>query len=873
MAARDFPDFDRIDRVVRRALDRPPSEREAFIARTCGADVELCERVARVLDLATEDAPDLAPGAGFRALEDLDLDQRGGADLTGARLGPWRVLDEIGRGGMAIVFRAERADGAYRQQVAVKLLRRTLSVSAAEDRFEQERRVLARLEHPSIARLIDGGTTTDGLPYIVMEYVNGEPIHRYCDQRKLSIEARLDLFLQVCEAVQFAHRQLIVHRDIKPANILVTPDGTPKLLDFGIAKLLESDGDSADMTTTLLTHRMLTPQYASPEQILGEPVSTATDVYALGLLLYELLCGHRARVIDGQRPTALERSVRETRPTSPSLACASDRNTGGTGDRPSAEQIAAARGTTPARLYRRLRGDLDNVVMMALRREPQRRYATAQQLADDTVCFLGLRPVKARPDSLLYRLNRYLRRHIVGVSATTAALAAVALTVVYYTAELAAERDAARDAAERARVESAKVEQVSNFMTGLFEASRPDESLGREQSARDLLDRGLERIEELDDEPEVQARVLSVIGKTLHRLGDYPGAEALYRRVLDIRQELFGAKHLQIAESLNDLGVALKDRGRLESAGQILSRAVEMRRALPQSPEEDLAISVEELGRLLREQGRLLDAKALFEEGLAIRRRVYGEAHSETLSSLNSVAMMYRDLGDPVTALERFGELVDGYRKVKGERHPWTAISMGNMAGALTDLERWDEAEALLQDALSIERETLGADHVSTAITLNKLGTVHRELGRLEASINDLQEAVRIGRSGWGEQHPRLATFLLNLGRTELARGEFAAATKSLEKSVAMHRSFFDEADWRTAEAIGWLGELKARTGQLDEAESLMLASHAALLRAKGADAAPTREARERMLRLYAAQGEDAKASRFRARLEPSPDS
>lgn len=865
MAGDGFRDFDRVDSLVRRALEQPPEYRDQFLRKHCGSDSELLARAHEILALAIDNAGDFAPGAGLQALHAL---RKCSPTSAGERLGAWRILDIIGRGGMAEVYLAERADGAYKQRAAIKLLYRSGSAGNHEKRFHHERNLLALLEHPNIARLLDGGVTRDGRSYIVMEYVKGERIDRYCDEQNLSIDERLALFLDVCDAVQFAHRQLIVHRDIKPSNILVTANGEPKLLDFGIAKLLESDSTDVDMTQTLVANRILTPQYASPEQVLGEPVSAATDVHALGLLLYEMLCGSRARNINSSEPRAIEHAVCDTEPIRPSLACIEKRPEGSEAPRSKPEEIASCRRLSPTRLQRRLRGDLDNIVMMALRREPQRRYATAQQLADDIRSFLAKRPIRARPNSLPYRIDRYVRRHPTGIAVSVATIAAITLTVGFYTERLARERDVAREAAERARVESVRAERVSSFLTGLFEASQPDQALGQELSARDLLDEGLNRIDELDAEPEVQGRLLAMIGKTHLRLGDYAKAEPVIRRALSVREAYFGADHVQVADSLNDLGVVLKDLGRYEAAEQALIRAVQLRRNLPDADDADLAISVEELGRLLREQGKLAEAKVLFEEGLAIRRSVYGDDHGETLSSLNSVAMMYRDLGDPSTAMARFRELVDGYRRIKGERHPWTASAMTNMARALIDLERWEEAIAILKQALSIKLETLDTDHISIAFTLNHLGVAELGDGRLTDARARLLETIRIARASLGESHPWLAAFLMNHGRIELAAGEPTLAERVLRESLAMHEQHFEEDDWRIAEVKGWHAQSLAELGQLEYAESELLASYRQLSIQRGPEDPSVQRLESYLIDFYIAQDRHAEAESLRGTLE-----
>lgn len=551
MGRERFSGFERADSIFWRALEQLPEDRDAFVREACGSDTELLAEVQELLALALRESGSLAPGGGLRAAlmrrHVVGVDQA----RAGERFGPWRIRDEIGRGGMALVYLAERADGAYRQQVALKLLRRIGGPESVEQRFERERSLLAQLEHANIARLLDGGTTEDGRSYIVMEYVEGEPIDRYCDAQQLSIAERLEIFLAVCDAVQFAHRQLIVHRDIKPTNILVTPDGVPKLLDFGIAKILEPESDLDDPTRTRLGDRMLTPQYASPEQVLGEPVSIATDVHALGLLLYELLSGHRARKIDSTRPSEIEKAICDTLPPVPSLACVTDVPAGTDRGALSPTRVAAARGQTPTRLKRTLRGDLDNIVMMALRREPERRYATAEQMAGDIRNFLALRPVRARPDTAAYRVERFVRRHATGVVISLGVAVLIAATAGYYTDRLARERNAAELAGEQARIEAEQAEQVTDFLVDLFRAAEPDRPADQLPDTEKLLELGAERaMDESSAPPEVRLRMLEVMGYVYMEQGRFDQARPLLDEAVSLARTLHSEQPRELAEAL-----------------------------------------------------------------------------------------------------------------------------------------------------------------------------------------------------------------------------------------------------------------------------------------------------------------------------------
>ena len=503
-----------VETLFAAALEQAPEARDSFVEAAVDASDEVREDVASLLHAHARESGQLE--ASVRAAAGVAIEQADPLAGGDARIGPYRVLRRLGTGGMGTVYLAERADAQFRQQVALKVVNRHLVNDEIVRRFRTERQILADLDHPNIAHLLDGGTTADGLPYLVMEYVVGERIDAYCNARALALRERLALFLAVCDAVQYAHRNLVIHRDIKPSNILVTPDGAPKLLDFGIAKLMGT-GAERGAALTRADERLMTPEHASPEQVRGEPVTTGSDVYALGILLYHLLTGERPYTPDDGSVAALERAICETAPDKPSTVVMRAATRAGNAAAPAPVPVPA-----PRRLARALTGDLDNIVLMALRKEPARRYASAAQMAEDVRRYLDQRPVIARPDTWSYRTAKFLRRHTASVTAAAAVVVVLAAVVVYYTQRLAGERDRAQDAERRAVRETETSKRVSDFLVELFRVSDPDKARGETITAREILDRGAERIDqELDDEPEVQAQLMDTMGLVYRSLGLY----------------------------------------------------------------------------------------------------------------------------------------------------------------------------------------------------------------------------------------------------------------------------------------------------------------------------------------------------------------
>src|SRR3984957_15640351 len=462
--------------------------------------------------------------------------------MTGRRIGPYRVLRTLGAGGMGEVYLAERADAEFEQQVAIKVVHSGAVGRGASSRLKIERQILAQLDHPNIAHLLDGGTLPDETAYIVMECAAGTPLDAYCDALPLDVAARLELFQTVCAAVHYAHQNLIVHRDLKPSNILVTRSGVPKLLDFGIAKLL--DDRQARHHTLAVTHadlRIITPDHASPEQVRGQAITTASDVYVLGVLLYKLLAGIGPYVIPSTRLTQIERAICEKDPPPPSEMVSADESS-------ESKSIAEARGTSAKRLRRTLDGDLNNIVLMAMRKEADRRYGSAEQLSGDIQRYLEGKPVIARRDTVSYRTSKFVKRHWLPVSAAAAAtfmIVAFSVTTYEQSLRIAAERDRAAQQRERAEHERARAEEVSSFLVNLFKLSDPEENRGNQVTARELLDSGAKRLEAgLQNQPETKAALLSTVGAVYDSLGQFKDALPILDEALHLQGPSHDGSHI-----------------------------------------------------------------------------------------------------------------------------------------------------------------------------------------------------------------------------------------------------------------------------------------------------------------------------------------
>jgi serine/threonine-protein kinase len=783
-------------------------------------------------------------------------------------IGPYRILRELGHGGMGSVYLAVRADEQFHKRVALKVIRSGADSADVVRQFRRERQILAGLDHPNIARLLDGGTTDDGLPYLVMEYVEGKPLLEYCDARSLTVNQRVVLFQAVCAAVQHAHRNLIVHRDIKPGNVLVGEDGAPRLLDFGIAKILNPELTSESAPPTAI---VMTPEYASPEQARGDQVTTATDVYSLGVVLYELLTGHRPYRLTSRQPLDVLRAVAEQEPEPASVAVGrtDDVTAPSSGRRvPSTPaEVASTREGTTEKLRRRLRGDLDKILMKALRKEPALRYPSVEALSEDIRRYLTGLPVAARKATIRYRAGKLARRHTLAVVSSAVIvllLAGLAATMTIQSARIAAERDRAereRDAAEKER---RTAERVSAFLADLFKLSDPSQARGREITAREILERGAGRIRrELAEEPEAQARLLLVIGSVYEELGRYDEAEELLKDALAARERAATSDELEIAKAMSGLANVLRRKGDYAGAVTLHEKILEIRRRRLGGDHADVASTLNNLAAVRYSMGEHAEAARLYEESLRIRRIALGNEDIKIAQSLGNLGLALGAMGDP-RAEAYLTEALTLVRKLEGDDHPGVTRTLYNLAATLANNGKHEEAEARLREALAIQVRLLGRGHPDVAMTMNGIGRTLVEKGRLAEAGDAYREALGIARAKLPATHVTTAGSLEGLGRLETLQGRPAAGEPLLREALGMLRKLFPEGGGDVAELQGELGENLLMQRRFAEAEPLLLAAYG-FARSRPGPAA--RASVDRLVRLYDRWRRDDEARRYRAEL------
>jgi serine/threonine-protein kinase len=825
----------RVEGLFRAALEVDPELRDAFIDGSIQGDPALAAEL-RALLVAYERAGDddfLAP---------LDLDQAAGlldpdesALRPGDETGGYVIARELGSGGMGVVYLAERTDPELRQRVALKILRQDMATAPLRRRFLRERRILARLQHPNIASLLDGGMTGDGRPFLAMEYVEGEPITQYCDRHRLSVDDRIRLFMDACAAVQYAHQSLVVHRDLKPGNILVSADERVKLLDFGIAKLLDPDTDEGVVTTTAAGQRALTPEYAAPEQVSGEQVTTATDVYSLGVVLYELLSGRRPHRFEARTLEVVARVLREQEPAPPSAAVP-----GTSGD------IAAARGTTPERLRHRLAGDLDAIALTALRREPGQRYISAVALRDDLRRHLAGLPVSARRYTWLYRAARFVRRNRATVAVGALALLSLAGG---FTAVALQERETARQR-DLALREADKAASVSAFITGLFQLADPAQVRGEQVTVRESLDSARAWIgRELVDRPELRVEMAHQLGEIYFRLGHYEEARRLWESAVRAGVAHYGENSETVLYTMLSLVKALENLDHGDSAESLARRSLLVFRGLPTLRDRDWAATnvLQRLANTLRLRGRHGDAEALITEALGTLPPGHeGAPHRRTVL-LTTLAHVRRARGDPAGAEAIHREVLATRQGVWGTEHPEVANALVNLAGALMDQRRYGEARMHFETGLAIRRKLQGETHPDYALDLGGLAELLRRSGRIDSATHLYSRALELQRAAFPPGHFRLVTTMFGLGELLIEQSRFAEAEPLLRESVETGVIVLGARHSRVGEARSSLGLTLARLGRHTEAEPHLVLGHEILAATLGADAAPTRRALQRL--------------------------
>jgi len=796
----DRASYARLRELFHAAVELPPDEQARFLA---GLESEERGELAELLAASAKTGD---PIAALAPIDDV-------VDLSGQRVGAWQLEKLIGQGGMGAVYLAARADGVVRQRAAVKLVHPALASASLHRRFQNERQVLASLEHPGIARLLDAGATDDGHPYLVMEYVDGNEIERHCAERNLGIDDRLTLFRGVCSAVEYAHRNLIVHSDIKPGNVLVSEDGQPKLLDFGIAKLLADEGNDITQAGAI----RFTPAFASPEQLAGRPVTTATDIYSLGVLLYRLLTGHHPYELDGLPLSGVARIVTDETPRPPSAVV----------ERSQARALA---------------GDLDTIVLAALRKEPDRRYASVAAMAEDVRRHQQGLPVLARGDSLRYRAGKFVRRNRLATIAITLAIISLiggAGIATWQAREARRERD-------RARIEAHNAEEMNRLLRSTLTSADPVRGQGREIKVVELLTGASKRLgTELAGQPELEANLRETLGETWRNLGlgveaerEFDRAVALHRRAHDVN----GAARAQALRA-----VARREQGKFADA------EFDLREALKILRDSDPFATTQALDALLvtlRHEGRYDEAIAAGNEATSLLRTRFPNERASLASVLNNLALCYGEQGKFAEAEKLHRESIALIRKARGSRHPQTAEAIANLAGVLDMQGRLAEAEPLYHEALQTQEALLGETHPDFLRTLtsyaNLLWLMHRpaEAEPLARRARDLAARVL------GPDHP-IAAYAENiLGGILLDLNRAREAEPVIRSSLEKRRRTLPHGHWLIASAQSNLGAALLAEGRLDDAEKELREAYATLRADRGPDHEKTKLTAERLAQL-----------------------
>jgi eukaryotic-like serine/threonine-protein kinase len=713
-------------------------------------------------------------------------------ELVGKKIGPYLIESEIGRGGMGAVYKAVRADEHFEKRVAIKLIKRGFDTDDIIKRFRHERQILAALDHPNITRLLDGGATEDGRPYLVMDFVEGSPLTKYCEKAQLSLNDRLKLFLEVCSAVTYAHQNLVVHRDIKPSNILVTGESVPKLLDFGIAKLIVPN--NASQTLGKSATQMMTPEYASPEQVLGQPVTTAADIYSLGVVLYELLTGQKPFKLKSTSPLEITRVITDSTPPRPSTIVTHGKQ----------------KDLSKAVISSQLRGDLDNIVLMAIRKEPERRYSSVEQFAADVDRHLKGMPVRARQDTLSYRTSKFVQRHTAAVAAGTGLVFALA-------AGLAATRRQARIA----RRQRDKAERINQFLQKMLASADP-RAEGKDVKVTEVLRIAGESLEsDFDRQPDITADLDNTLGMTYLNLGQFDAAEMHLRRALETRLAIFPRSSLEVAGSLNNYGKLLVEKGDLDEAERLYREALRTFRQRLGNYDLEVAKIVENIAYLVGLKARYEESIELYDQVLEILRHVLGENDPEVARIMGKLGNVMSVMGKREDAEPLQRRALEILSFIHEPGHPDVASATFNLVGTIY-AKKPEEAEELAHESLETCRRILGDEHVDTVWARYNLAYVLINRERYSEAERHIREALERRDANLPDKHAVIGSCLLLLGRTLMAQGHLDEAYAALQECLALRQATLPAGHWLLATTMTFIGECLVYLGDTERGTEII---------------------------------------------------
>lgn len=803
----DKDNWKKIKQLFTQALELESNQREQFLQDNTQGEENIYQQVKQMLIMDSEQSSSITQSV-TNNIQSLISEQF--SIQPGDRLGSYEIESIIGEGGMGAVFQAHRIDEEFTQKVAIKVIHSGSLNTDTLQRFQNERQILADLNHPNIARLLDGGTTENGLPFLVMEYVEGLPIVEYCQSQRFNMNHRIKLFLQVCEAVKYAHQRLIVHRDIKPANILVTSEGQVKLLDFGIAKILQPENFTHAISETRSEIRMLTPENASPEQVLGQVVTTRSDVYSLGNLLYQLLTEQKLFDFDKANRLAMERLICEQDPVKPS-ACINSQFSLLQQNRSTEKPIAK---TSLANLRKSLLGDLDTIILTALQKEPDRRYQSVEKLSDDIQRYLKNYPIYARPDSLLYRTNKFIRRNRLLVSIS----GLFGISVFVFMIVILLQSKALEQQTQRAISEADTSARIADFMIDIFDSSDPNINAGESLSAKQLLQNGKERIDQLNENPVLQASMLQAIGRVYQKLGDYEQALEMIKRSVSTIENTDNFSTRQLAENYAIRADLQFELGEYTLSESLYRKSLELNQSLAEPDEDEITSNQLGLVAVLSELQKDEEALPIQQQILEKQLQRFGPNSREVGEAYTFLGNVLRRLGRHQQAENALLKALSNKRVSYGTMHLETAHTLNQLARTQTFLKKYEEAFEFAQEGLEIRQNIHKTDHPEIAASLGNMSHIMTAAKRYEKAVEYRQASLKVLVNLFGNEHPYIAGTYGSLGSLLRQKGDYAAAQEAFIRSIALFRKIFKEPSIKLASPLGGLGKVYLDQSQPEQA-------------------------------------------------------
>ena len=832
--------------IFQDALDLPIEARLDFVRSKTAGDEELFDKVKNLL-ASYDEADDFIENPTHSVSHFINDAPK--TSIIGQNLGAYKIESEIGRGGMGAVYLASRADKEFEKKVAVKLIKRGLDTDEIIKRFRNERQILAGLDHPNIARLVDGGATIDGLPFLVMDYVEGEPLTNYCERNDLSIDDCLKLFLKICSAVRYAHQNLIIHRDLKPSNVLVTTDGTPKLLDFGIAKLVAAE--AGDETSPNTMTRVMTPEYASPEQIQGRPITTSTDVYSLGVMLYELLTGERPYRLKNKNADEISKLITDSEPLKPSSVLSGKwKVESGKSD--------SVNPKSKIQNPKSLKGDLDNIVLMAMRKEPERRYVSVEQFAGDIQRYLDGLPVLAQENTFSYRATKFIGRNKGSVAAgigVAASLIAGIISTSRQSRIAKRERDFAAEQSriaekerDTARREARKAEKINRFLQKML-ASPDPRVVGKDVKVLEVLEITAGQIEtDFANQPEIAADLHTTIGLTYLSLGIFEKSEPHLETALNLRRKIFGRDHHDTAMSLNYFGEFLQGKGDLTDAEPFYRQALEILENSAEKNELDIAAVLGNFAYLLALTGENERSAEMFRREIEIRRRLSGENHPDLARTMSKFGVVLKILDDNETAEKMLRQSLTIFRREYGDEHPDSVLAMSHLVSAL-HLRKPSEAKEIGLRALKIMLKLYGENHPEVAWMYYALSYIAFRRDDFAEAIDWANKVLEMREKGFPKDHLAVSSSLWVLGASLLAQSNAEQAKPIFEECLELRERTLSENHWVLATTKSIYGECLMVLGQREKGKRFLIESYNSLKDEFGTEHEHTQQAFERIER------------------------